>query len=101
MSNAFGIDANHPATASGQPHALGFSTPRTAPDDHLFEVRNGDAADDAVLVVDKDGDVTAGSPGALTRVVRLLEGREAVRLGSWVIEYNEGEDSLDFLHEPE
>lgn len=102
MSNAFRIIAQNPATAANTPQVLSRAIPSDTADDPVLEVRNGPAAADAVLVVDRDGDLSAGASRAtLTRVVRALEGREAVRLGSWVIEYNADNDSLDFLHEPE
>jgi hypothetical protein len=102
MSTSFRIVAANPASAANKPHVLGRGAASVSADDPVLEVRNGPAAADAVLLVDKDGDLSAGASRAtLTRVVRLLEGRDAVRLGNWVVEYNEADDALDFLHEPE
>lgn len=94
----FGIIAKHPATADSRPHVFSFATARTTPGDLLLEVRNGPDVGDRVFSIDRDGNMVAG--GA-ERVLALLPGREAVRLGNFVIEWNADFDTLDVLYEPE
>lgn len=94
----FGVSAISPASAANRPHVFGFETARTTPDDPLLQIRNGPDAEDTVVMVDKDGDIFAGTDQTL--VLRLVAGRTAFRLGNFVVEYNSDEDALDFTYEP-
>lgn len=100
MSNAFGLNAAHPAGVADRPHVLGYATARAVAGDRVLQVQNGPDEADTVFAVDRDGNAFGGTGDILTRFVRIIPGREAIRIGSWVIEYNAATDALDFLYEP-
>lgn len=79
MALVFGLAAVHQSAVANRPHYVGYATPRSAANDTLFEVWNGDDNTARAFVVDKDGKLYSAALTAGDLVYAVTGGVTGVR----------------------